>query len=46
MKGFSYWFNDKEMKDFDEFERKIKDKEVKIEVDKDKLTLHARTTEI
>ena len=30
--SFTYWFNDEELKDFDAFERKIKDKEIVIEV--------------
>lgn len=38
--GFKYFFNGEEIENFDKFEKKIKDKDVKIEVRK--LEVHAR----
>lgn len=32
--GFKYWLNEKQMRNFDEFERKIKNIEVEINIDK------------
>ena len=32
--GFSYWLNSVKLKNFDEFERKIKNIEVEINIDK------------
>jgi len=39
--GFKYWLDDKQLRDFDEFERKTKNIEVKIEIDK--LDVRAKT---
>ena len=39
--GFSYYLDDKKLKDFDEFERKIKNIEVTVEVTN--LRIDART---
>ena len=36
--GFTYFFGDKKLKDFDEFEKIIKTKEVKIKIDGLKIT--------
>lgn len=41
--GFNYYLDGKQLKDFDEFERKIKNIEVKIEVEN--LEIKAKTVE-
>ena len=40
--GFKYFLNEKQLSDFDEFERKIKNITVEIEVDTNKLTINAK----
>ena len=42
--GFSYFLNGEKLKDFDTFEKKIKDKSVTIEVDK--LEVRATTDDV
>ena len=40
--GFKYFLNGKQLIDFDEFERKIKNIIIEIEVDTNKLTVNAK----
>lgn len=43
--GFKYFLNKVELKDYDEFEKKIKNLDVEISVDTNKLKVHAKTKE-
>ena len=41
--GFKYYLDEVELKDYDEFEKKIKKLDVEITVDTNKLKVNART---
>lgn len=43
--GFKYYLDKVELKDYDEFEKKIKNLNVEISVDTNKLKVNARTKE-